>query len=42
VIETTVDLDEFLVTDLVDEINDFDREAALARADEWLAENADK
>jgi ABC-type nitrate/sulfonate/bicarbonate transport system substrate-binding protein len=41
VIETTVDLDEFLVTDVVEEINDFDREAALARADEWLAENGD-
>jgi NitT/TauT family transport system substrate-binding protein len=41
VIETTVDLDEFLVTDVVEEINDFDREAALATADEWLAENGD-
>lgn len=42
VIESTVDLDEFLVTDLVDEINDFDREEVLARADEWLAENQGK
>jgi ABC-type nitrate/sulfonate/bicarbonate transport system substrate-binding protein len=41
VLETTVDLNDFLVTDVIDEINDFDRKEVLARADEWLAENAD-
>lgn len=39
VIESEADLAEFLVTDLVEQINDFDREEVLARADEWLAEN---
>jgi ABC-type nitrate/sulfonate/bicarbonate transport system substrate-binding protein len=37
-----IDLSQFLVTDVLDEINDFDRKAALARADEWLAANGGK
>jgi ABC-type nitrate/sulfonate/bicarbonate transport system substrate-binding protein len=39
VIDSTVDLNEFLVTDLVEQINDFDRKQVLAQADKWLAEN---
>jgi ABC-type nitrate/sulfonate/bicarbonate transport system substrate-binding protein len=42
VLESPADLNEFLVTDLLEQINDFDREAVLAQADEWLADNGGK
>ncbi|GAA4228327.1 hypothetical protein GCM10022254_18210 [Actinomadura meridiana] len=36
VIDGSVNLDEFLVPDLLQKINDFDHQAALAKADAWL------
>ncbi|WP_134738097.1 ABC transporter substrate-binding protein [Nocardioides sp. 503] len=33
------DLQQFLTSDLIEEINDWDREEALATADAWLADN---
>jgi len=33
------DIDDFLVTDLIDQINDWDRDEVLAQADAWLEKN---
>ncbi|MFI0419635.1 ABC transporter substrate-binding protein [Spongiactinospora sp. 9N601] len=39
VIERPVDLNAFLKRDLLQQINSFDREATLAKADQWLSRN---
>ncbi|MDZ5621753.1 ABC transporter substrate-binding protein [Nocardioides bizhenqiangii] len=39
VMDDPADLDVLLDDDLIEEINDWDREEVLARADEWLAEH---
>ncbi len=41
-ISSKVDMNDLLVTDLTAAINDFDRKAALAEADRWLAANGGK
>jgi ABC-type nitrate/sulfonate/bicarbonate transport system substrate-binding protein len=42
VIESTIDINGLVTSDHVQQINEFDRKAALAEADAWLAQNSGK